>query len=148
MNILKTNHQKKAFTLAELLVVISIIGILSGMIIVSLTNSRQKARDTRRKLDLNEISLSLENYYDDQSPSGYVVSATEINVTGTSDALTAALVSNYIHEMPTDPLSTRYYHYQSFNNALDFRLEAMLENTSDPQGEADGLNWIFVVDND
>lgn len=138
----------KAFTLAELLVVIAIIGILSGIIIVSLTNSRQKARDTRRKLDLSEISLALENYYDDQSPNSYVVSATEITVNGLNDALTTALVDDYIHEMPTDPLSTQSYSYQSFNNALDYRLEAILENDSDPQGEADDLNWIIVVDND
>lgn len=137
----------KAFTLAELLVVIAIIGILSGMIIVSLTNSRQKARDTRRKLDLSEISLALEHYYDDQSPNSYVVSATEITINGTTDALTNALVDNYLQEMPTDPLSTQSYSYQSFNNALDYRLEAILENDNDPQGEAEGLNWIYIVDN-
>lgn len=139
---------KKAFTIVELLVVISIISILSGMIIVSLSNSRQKARDTHRKLDLDKISLTLENYYDNQSPNKYVIAATEIQVNGTNDILTTTLTPNYMSKIPTDPLSTQSYRYQSFNSGLDYRLEATLENQNDPQGQAEGNNWIFVVDND
>lgn len=145
---MESSQPKKAFTIVELLVVISIISILSGMIIVSLSNSRQKARDTRRKLDLDKISLTLENYYDNQSPNQYVISETEISINGTDDILTTTLTPNYMSKIPTDPLSTQSYRYQSFDNGLNYRLEANLENSNDPQGQADGANWIFVVDND
>lgn len=39
--------QKRAFTLIELLVVIAIIGILAGIVLVSLRGTRTQARDTR-----------------------------------------------------------------------------------------------------
>lgn len=39
--------EKKAFTLIELLVVIAIIGILAGIVLVSLRGTRNQARDAR-----------------------------------------------------------------------------------------------------
>ena len=41
--------QSKAFTLIELLVVIALIGILAGIIVVSMSGSQESARDTRIK---------------------------------------------------------------------------------------------------
>ena len=140
--------KKNGFTLMELLVVIAIIGILAGMIMVSMNSSRQKARDTRRKSDLGQISLALESFYDNQSPNQYVTAATEINIDGTTDALSAVLSPTYIQTLPTDPQTPNQdYHYQSLNSDLDYRLEAILENVNDPQGEADGPDWVFVVEN-
>jgi len=56
---------KPAFTLIELLVVIAIIGILSTLAVVSLTNARQSARDTKRLADVKQIQTALELYYND-----------------------------------------------------------------------------------
>lgn len=140
---------KRAFTLIELLVVIAIIGLLAGTIMVSLSSSRKKARDSRRKLDLDQLSLTLEDYYNDQSPNKYVTAATEVDLTGTDDVLTIALTPDYIKAIPVDDLApAQYYHYQSFNTDFDYRLEAVLENTNDGQGEADGSTWVFVITND
>ena len=50
------------FTLVELLVVISVIGILASIVLVSFTGSQKQARDTQRKSDLRQYQLSLENY--------------------------------------------------------------------------------------
>ena len=48
-----------------MLVVISIIGILSSFVIVSLNSARQKARDALRKGDMAQLRTALEMYYDD-----------------------------------------------------------------------------------
>lgn len=53
------------FTLMELLVVISIIGLLSSLAIVSLSSARAKARDALRKADMAQLRTALSLYFDD-----------------------------------------------------------------------------------
>ena len=57
--------QKKGlgFTLIELMVVIAIIGILASFILISLSSTKVKARDARRKIDLHQIQAALEMYH-------------------------------------------------------------------------------------
>ena len=55
---------KKGFTIIELLVVISIIGLLSTISVVVLNGARIKNRDTRRLADMKQLSTALELYFD------------------------------------------------------------------------------------
>lgn len=57
------NKISKAFTLIELLVVIAIIGILSTLVIVSLGDSRARARDSKRINDIRAVGTALELYH-------------------------------------------------------------------------------------
>ncbi|MFA5080711.1 MAG: prepilin-type N-terminal cleavage/methylation domain-containing protein, partial [Candidatus Paceibacterota bacterium] len=59
MNIIMNDLGKKSFTLIELLVVIAIIGILAGIIIVSMTKATDSANDARRKADISSINKAL-----------------------------------------------------------------------------------------
>lgn len=54
--------QKFGFTLVELLVVITIIGILSTAAVVNLRTAKAKARDARRLSDIAQIRKALEVY--------------------------------------------------------------------------------------
>lgn len=53
---------KKGFTLVELLVVISIIGLISTIAVVSLGGARVKARDAKRAADLRQLVTALTLY--------------------------------------------------------------------------------------
>lgn len=56
---------RRAFTLVELLVVISIIGLMSAIAAVSLNSARVNARNAQRKANLVQLSKALELYYAD-----------------------------------------------------------------------------------
>lgn len=69
--------RERGFTLVELLVVIAIIGLLSSVILASLTTARAKARDAKRVVEIDSISKALEIYYTETNsyppttPTGY-----------------------------------------------------------------------------
>jgi prepilin-type N-terminal cleavage/methylation domain-containing protein len=52
----------EGFTLIEILVTITIIGILASIVISSVSSVREKARDARRKSDLKQIQTALFMY--------------------------------------------------------------------------------------
>lgn len=55
---------KRGFTLIELLVVIAIIGLLSSIVLASLSTASRKSRDTRRIEDIKQIQTALALYFD------------------------------------------------------------------------------------
>lgn len=60
----KIFSRSRGFTIIELLVVIGIIAVLTGIIITNLSGSRAKARDAKRVSDLAQIQLAIEQYFD------------------------------------------------------------------------------------
>ena len=53
--------KQKGFTLIELLVVIAIIGILAAVLMVNLSSTRNKARDSAAKLEMGQIRTAMES---------------------------------------------------------------------------------------
>ncbi len=134
MLINKKQSLTKGFTLIELLVVIAIIGLLSSVVMASLSSARKKARDARRMADLHQIQLALEMYFNDNNT--YPVIGAWIYSTDSSwNALQTALAP-YISTLPKDPInnaagpwSTGNYSYAYGFSAGAYDLTTQLEDT-------------------
>jgi prepilin-type N-terminal cleavage/methylation domain-containing protein len=68
---LKTIKNNKGFTIVELLIVIVVIGILAALVLNSFRGVQERARDTKRRTDVNAQASQLEVYYTDNG--GYPV---------------------------------------------------------------------------
>ncbi|MBI2018651.1 prepilin-type N-terminal cleavage/methylation domain-containing protein [Candidatus Daviesbacteria bacterium] len=87
----KTAKNPHGFTLVELLVVISIIAILSVIGITVFGNVQQRARDARRKADIDSIAKAMEANYN------------TVTCVGTYCALADSFFAN--GKVPVDPIN-------------------------------------------
>jgi prepilin-type N-terminal cleavage/methylation domain-containing protein len=71
----KAYFVSKGFSLVELLIVITIIGLLSTIVLNSLSTSREKAYDSKIKQQLNSFRTAAEIYYNNQEPTSYGTAA-------------------------------------------------------------------------
>jgi prepilin-type N-terminal cleavage/methylation domain-containing protein len=134
---------RQGFTLIELLVVISIIGVLSTIAMTSLNGAKAKARDARRKSDMEQISLAMEQYYSDHGT--YAISGTgwggygagwfnyEDGAYYTKSIARGLVEAGYFSVAPRDPLissdsATPQYMFYTYGNG--FYVYASLERPS------------------
>lgn len=114
-------RQHAGFTLVELLVVLFIIGLLSGLVAVNLATARAEARDNQRRSDLATVATALELYRSQNK------SYPNIAVSGENwNQLKAVLYPRFLATWPTDPRGTDgvfgegyYYTTNGVNEAAD-----------------------------
>jgi prepilin-type N-terminal cleavage/methylation domain-containing protein len=70
-------QNNKAFSLIELLIVIAIIGILSTIILTSLSKSQANAQDSKIKQQLTSFRTAAEIYFNNQEPNNSYGPATD-----------------------------------------------------------------------
>lgn len=143
---------KKGFTLIELIIAISIIGIISAIGFVSYSQAQLIARDAKRKQDLRAIATAMELYYqankfypNQNINSWYFSNAGEDWIPN--------LDSKYINRIPADPVNTPgcaasaktdcyvYSYWVGEEGGCPplgqmYALAIQLENTSDPDRNA------------
>lgn len=136
------------FTLVELLVVIAVLATVIGLALPNFLGARARARDTRRKGEMNQLKTALQLYYNDYKgfPSNSVMGG--INGCGTTgtdacpqSGCAAAFAAGgsvacdttngtiYMLRLPGDSSSSMFY-YQ-VNSGSDFCAKIALENASD-----------------
>jgi prepilin-type N-terminal cleavage/methylation domain-containing protein len=101
------------FTLVEILVVISIIGALTALVLVSYTGPQKQARDSQRKSDLKQYQSSLEVFanktnglYPSRSDSAGAIASialcTDLEMTGCSEDPRNAKDSSFVYRYQSD----------------------------------------------
>ncbi|MCR4326794.1 MAG: type II secretion system GspH family protein [Candidatus Roizmanbacteria bacterium] len=100
---MKPMRHTAGFTLLELLVVISIMGILIAIGVQSYTTLNKQARDGRRISDLQTIRTALESY---RSQNGDYPAD-----------LSPIVPSGYLNNLPEDPVPDRQYVYLPITTA-------------------------------
>lgn len=138
-----------AFTLVELLIVISIIAVLSAIGFTSYTSFVKSSRDAKRQSDLKFIQSALEQYFADQK---YYPQKASGSCPEKGDGLfrnKCSLTNSdgkkiYLNQIPPDPQTSPDYLYTPLpqncdntpsNKCLSYCLFAKLEGanpTSDP----------------
>lgn len=105
---------RRGFTLIELIVTVTIIGVLAALITVNLSDARARARDSRIKQDLNQLKTALRLYYNDNQ-----------SYPATDAVITDPEFGIYLKKLPDQ------FSYQADDND-SFTLWTPLENPSDP----------------
>ena len=98
---------QRGFTLIELIVVVTIIGILAGVAVANVKWAQQKAREAALRHDLFELRKAIDDYYADRQKY--------------PESLEALKTAHYLRSIPKDPIT----------NAADWKEEAA---TVDPTG--------------
>lgn len=148
---MKKIRNKRGFTLVELLVVISIMGILTIIVSSGFVTSQQRSRDAARKTNLKSLSDSLNLYYADNGVfpmAGYINGlissegefSTEINPTKTVV---------YMKKLPKEKTNgNQPFLYEVSGTFKSFRIYANLENEEDADciKDVDGENVTSLND--
>lgn len=131
------SKNNRGFTLVELLVVIAIIGLLAGVVLTNLSKSRRRARDTKRKADLQQLAKAIQFFQNDNGvyPGGAATN------TGDWAQTFKDQLQPYLARLPLDPLAndgSRYYVSVFLTGVADpncnnkYVIYGYLEDTKDP----------------
>lgn len=129
----KKNILQSGFTLIELLVVVAIIGVLTAVLLVNLVGIRERAADTKKKADLNQMKSSLRLYYNDaQSYPDASGGNTLVDACGGAACAVGAEMNNgagtiYMKSVP------EYSVYTVSGDGEGFAMGVLLTNLSDQE---------------
>ncbi len=99
---------ESGFTLLEILVVIVIIGVLAGVVMVSVSNARSKSRDAKRAADIRQTITALDQFLIQHGtyPTGtasVAAGGTAMDNTNTFNGSEEPFVPNYLPMIPSSP---------------------------------------------
>ena len=141
ISLIKNNFQvslvqrKKAFTLIELVVVITILAILSVVGFISYSDNMNGVRDSVRVNDIEKLQIDLKSHK--QKEGAYPLPINPINITNSGTViyegvLANGIISNVLSNIPKDPRSNNWYWYSTTTNRQQFQIALTLENIDIP----------------
>lgn len=102
----------RGFTLIELLVAIAIIGLLSSVVLASLSSARKKAKDARTLADMDQLALSIAMYADGSG--GSLPPAIPFRADGWAD-LSSVTTTPFMNNLVTGGYLSRPFVFQGDN---------------------------------
>ncbi len=122
----------KAFTLTELIIVITVLAILSTIAFVSYTSNISSTRDNKRILDIDTIKIALSQYKDKYGkyplPWDYFNITYSGAVVATQWVINKEVTLSTLELIPTDPLDNHFYSYWVTLDQKQYQLATTLEN--------------------
>ena len=156
MNTLTTPSRRSAFSLIELLTVIAVIGILTGILVPAIGKAREKAAETNKVSQYRQYFVANTLYANDNK--GYSCPAKDVR---NGDQLWHELLSPYLvgeetkskeHDIFVDPFFADYDEERAFLTGVGLNVKIRLpeENTDNVFWNADKaedavlskLNWV------
>ncbi len=143
---MKYSKSKIGLTLVELLIVITIIGLLASVFGINVNKWRARARDSQRVADIRTIQQGLAFYFFRSDYSGSYP-AYDIYITGLDDLSQDLKANGAMSTIPVDPVNEGNfrYHYCSLQtcttqpDGVTYYLEYWLE-TNAVSGKNQGQN--------
>lgn len=131
----------RAFTLVELIVVVSILAILSLIGYISYSDNIVNARDSQRTNDLEKLQIDLKSHK--QKEGSYPLPINPVNITNSGTViyqgtLTSAIISNVLQNIPKDPRTLNWYWYSTTTNRQQFQVALTMENNGSPKAAVKG----------
>ncbi|GEM_PF-2132141 len=106
----------RGFTLMELLVILAAVGLLSSISLTSLVNARIEARDSKRIIEVADVSRALQRYAEDHAI--YPVT------------LETLVAQAYLSEVPEDPRLNEPFIYKTTRDGSRYYLGVNLESST------------------
>lgn len=120
---------RRGFTFIEILVVITIIGILTTVAVVSYTQVTASGRDSKRIKDLAAIQAALEFYRIETGAYPACVSTCSSSV-GDTAWIPNLVEEEFIDALPLDPQEEQGHSYTYITSGGGYTLTATLEDGS------------------
>lgn len=140
--------KNKAFTMIEILVVATIIGLLAATAAVSYTSLNRSSRDARRKADIEEMRAAFEQWRSDYGsyPTTQVTVSCTVANCCTSQVSLISGSNTYLQSVPRDPqCPSRTYYYNpagyTFGAGLEMATSVCANLTSPLCGAGIGCSY-------
>ena len=121
--------KKSGFTIVEMLIVISIIGVLAAIILANITGPKNAARNARRAEEIRSIQQALTLYHSNHGAYPGVAGTPENIVAGSS--LADLVTEGFMQSLAQDPLGAatpyRYCPIGASGAPQDYVLQATME---------------------
>lgn len=124
-------RKRKAFTLIEIILVMVLLAIITGILLTNFNSSLKRGRDAQRKNDLAQIQKALEIYYSDMQAYPSFTTFFGGKLCTTVACSTSERV--YMQRTPVDPNETYEYVYvpEATASPSYYYLYSYIENDKD-----------------